>query len=79
NASLFLDEAVSRWLPLVSEQPVCLRVRVDVPINATEAERLLLRLEAETDLGDTPLGLKPAPLKADIEVQVKDAVFMFER
>lgn len=68
--SKFLDEDVSRWLPVQAEQPVCVRVRVDVPEDAPSSGSLGLLLEAETDLGDTPLKVKLAPLEARIEIQL---------
>jgi hypothetical protein len=68
--SKFVDEDVSRWLPVAAGQPICLRVRVDVPADAPKSGRLGLLLEAETDLGDTPLKLELAPLKARIDIQL---------
>ena len=68
--SKFVDEDVSRWLPVTAGQPICLRVRVDVPADAPESGRLGLLLEAETDLGDTPLNLQLPPLKARIDIQL---------
>ncbi|MDF1629292.1 MAG: hypothetical protein P1U78_05775 [Alcanivoracaceae bacterium] len=68
--SKFVGEDVSRWLPITAGQPICLRVRVDVPADAPQSGRLGLLLEAETDLGDTPLKLKLPALKARIDLQL---------
>lgn len=68
--SKFADEDVSRWLPVIAGQPICLRVRVDVPAGAPPGGQLGLLLEAETDLGDTPLKLQLPPLKARIDIQL---------
>jgi hypothetical protein len=68
--SKFVDEDVSRWLPVTAGQPICLRVRVDVPADAPKSGRLGLLLEAETDLGDTPLKLNLPPLQARIDLQL---------
>lgn len=68
--SKFLHEDVSRWLPLQAEQPVCVRVRVDVPADVPSSGRLGLLLQAETDLGETPLNIKLAPLEAHIDIQL---------
>ncbi len=70
ETSLFLDEGVSRWLPLTPGQPVCVRVRVDVPAGARRSGSLNLQLEAETELGPTPLQLVLPPLKARIDVRM---------
>lgn len=70
ETSLFLDEGVSRWLPLTAGQPVCVRVRVDVPAGARRNGSLNMQLEAETDLGPTPLQLVLPPLKARIDVRM---------
>ncbi len=70
EASRFLDEGVSRWLPLTAGQPVCVRVRVDVPAGASRSGSLNMQLEAETDLGPTPLKLVLPPLKAGIDVRM---------
>jgi len=70
ETSLFLDEGVSRWLPLTPGQPVCVRVRVDVPAGASRSGSLNLQLEAETDLGPTPLKLALPPLKARLDVRM---------
>ncbi|MFN3714367.1 MAG: hypothetical protein ACK4SX_11980 [Alcanivoracaceae bacterium] len=70
DASRFLDQGVSRWLPLTPGQPVCVRVRVDVPADAPQRGHLSLWLEAETDLGNTPLKLQLPPLQSRIEVRL---------
>lgn len=70
ETSLFLDEGVSRWLPLTAGQPVCVRVRVEVPAGASRSGSLNMQLEAETDLGPTPLQLVLPPLKARIDVRM---------
>jgi hypothetical protein len=70
EASRFLDQGVSRWLPLTPGQPVCVRVRVDVPADAPQRGQLSLWLEAETDLGETPLKLVLPPLQSRIEVRL---------
>jgi hypothetical protein len=68
EASRFLDAGVSRWLRVVPGQPVCVRVRVDVPADAPRGDALILSLEAETDLGSTPLGLQLPVMPARIQL-----------
>ena len=70
EASQYLDQAVSRWLPVVAGVPLCVRVRVDVPDHVAPQGQLGLVLEAETDLGDTPLGTVLPALRSPIVIDL---------
>ena len=66
--SLFLDQDTSRWLPVIPDQPVCVRVRVDVPADTPAQASLRVRVRAETDIGDTPLTLQLAPVETELVI-----------
>lgn len=57
GASEYVDHTLTRWVPASPGTPVCVRVRVEVPKQAA-AGALDIDLQAETDIGDTPLGLQ---------------------
>lgn len=71
GASEFVDRDVTRWVPLAVAEPVCVRVRVDVPRDADVRDSLALQVDVETDLGPTPLGLALKPVQARIVTRLK--------
>lgn len=56
NASEYVDHELTRWVPARPDAPVCVRVRVEVPGQAA-AGALDIHLQAETEIGETPLSL----------------------
>lgn len=56
GASEYVDHHLTRWVPVTAGEPVCVRVRVEVPKNAAVGA-LAISLSAETDIGDNPLSL----------------------
>lgn len=68
ETSRYFDEDTSRWLPVQPDEPVCVRVRVDAPERAVPGADLTLQVTAETDLGETPLGLQLAPLQTKLVI-----------
>ncbi|MDF1781345.1 MAG: hypothetical protein P1U67_08635 [Alcanivoracaceae bacterium] len=68
NASDYVEKNSTSWVPVQAEQPVCVRVRVDVPADSDMTSALKMRIEVESDLGNTPLGLTLKPAQADIVI-----------
>lgn len=72
NASDYVDQHMTGWVPVQAEQPVCVRVRVDVPRDASKDGVFSMRIDAETRLDETPLNLQFAPINAAIDVSLPD-------
>lgn len=70
NASDYVDKHMTGWVPVKAGQPVCVRVRVDVPRDASKDGVFSMRIDAETQLGETPLDLQFAPINAAIDVSL---------
>ena len=68
NASDYVEKDSTSWVPVKAEQPVCVRVRVDVPEDSDMASALKMRIDVESDLGSTPLGLTLKSAQADIVI-----------
>lgn len=68
NASEYVETRMTSWLPVQADEPVCVRVRVDVPAGAAAEGALDVRIDVESDLGKTPLGLVLPPVQASIRV-----------
>jgi len=70
NASDYVDKHVTGWVPVKAGQPVCVRVRVDVPKDASQAGVFSMYIDAETQLENTPLNLQFAPTNASVQVSL---------
>lgn len=70
NTSDYVDKYITGWVPVQAEQPVCVRVRVDVPKGASQTGVFSMQIDAETQLENTPLNLQFAPIKAAIDVSL---------
>lgn len=71
GASEYVDRTLTRWVEAAPEAPVCVRVRVEVPASAA-AGALDISLQAETDIGDTPLGLQMPVRETGIRISLDD-------
>lgn len=67
RASEYVDRTLTRWVPARPSEPVCVRVRVEVPKSAASGA-LDIDLQAETDIGETPLELRLPVRKTGIRI-----------
>jgi len=72
GASEYVEKRTTGWIPVTAEVPVCVRVRVDVPAGSATPGTLTMRVDVETDLGETALATQLAPVKASIQVSLPD-------
>lgn len=70
NASEYVEKQVTSWLPVQADEPVCVRVRVDVPANVASGA-LDVHIDVESDLGSTPLQTVLPPVNARIRVTLE--------
>ena len=70
NASEYVEKQVTSWLPVQADEPVCVRVRVDVPASVASGA-LDVHIDVESDLGNTPLQTRLPPVNARIRVTLE--------
>ncbi len=70
GASEYVEQQTTGWIPVQPQMPVCVRVRVDVPPGSTAQGQLTMRVDVETDLGDTALSTRLPTVNASIDVRL---------
>lgn len=69
--SEYVDREQTRWIDVEPDQPVCVRVRVQVPEGA-DGGSLQMNLVAENRLQQVPPAHTPPPLQARVSIRLAD-------
>ena len=70
GGSEFVDRHQTRWIDFQPQQPVCVRVRVQVPPTASQGS-LIMQVDAETRLDNVPSGQVFPPSQAKVEIRLE--------